>query len=117
MAPFNILPAEILNKIYKLLDSESQDSLRHSCKLFYNKASNKLKKVEKLDLSYKQMDSIPEAIRHLKNVTKLNLEYNNIQNINIGNFCYLLNLREMTIQHNKITTIPKEIGYLVNLSK
>lgn len=48
MAPFNILPAEILNKIYKLLDSESQDSLRHSCKLFYNKASNKLKKVEKL---------------------------------------------------------------------
>jgi Leucine-rich repeat (LRR) protein len=117
MAPFNLLPAEILNRIYKQLDSESQDALRHSCKLFFNKASNKLKKVEKLDLSYRKMDSIPEVIKHLRNVKKLNLEYNNIQNISVGNFCFLINLREMTIQHNKITAIPKEIGYLVNLSK
>ncbi|OUM64565.1 hypothetical protein PIROE2DRAFT_8642 [Piromyces sp. E2] len=71
MAPFTLLPVEILNKIYKELDSESQDSLRHSCKLFYNKSSNKLKKVKKLDLSNKHMDTIPEAIRHLQNVTKL----------------------------------------------
>lgn len=48
MAPFNLLPVEILNKIYRQLDGETQDSLRHSCKLFYHKASNKLKKVEKL---------------------------------------------------------------------
>jgi internalin A len=67
-----------------------------------------------LNLSNYELDSIPDDIFLLENLTVLNLDHNEISKIppEIGK---LKNLRVLTLSHNKLGYIPSQIGLLCDL--
>ena len=98
----------------------------------------KLTSLQKLDLTYGEIEIIPPGISNLKNLTELNLEFNNIKSLpkEIGNLKKLISLNlgknyvlevipveitELTelkfldLGHNNISFIPGEIANLDKL--
>ena len=68
----------------------------------------------KLDLSNKQLDSIPVEIWKLTNLTELNLSNNNLRSlpVEIGK---LINLTWLDLSNNKLDSLPSEIDMLTSL--
>ncbi|OLT62359.1 COR domain-containing protein [Moorena bouillonii] len=75
-----------------------------------------LSQLEVLDLSGKQLKTVPESIGKLTNLTKLNLSGNQLTIVpeSIGK---LTNLTELNLSGNKLTTVPESIGKLTNLTE
>jgi Leucine-rich repeat (LRR) protein len=76
----------------------------------------KLKNLTELDLSYNQISVIPDAIAELKNMTKLYLWNNQISEISEG-IIELENLAELGLGVNQISKIPNTITKLKNLTE
>lgn len=96
------------------------------------------KNISKLDLSNKNLGTIPKEIFDLKNLRKLNLSGNNIktipkeieklqllENLDISNnrisdfyakVCQLSSLKKLNLNNNSIRRIPKQIGNLRRLN-
>ena len=68
-----------------------------------------------LDVSHNQLSgSLPAEVRHLSNLTTLDLSYNNFTGVpaEIGQ---LKELTSLNLSHNPITGLPLEIGNLTHL--
>ncbi len=70
--------------------------------------------VTKLDLSFNQLESIPDSISKLTNLQDLNLESNQFRFLpeSIGS---LTNLKNLNLSFNNLTFLPESIGSLTNL--
>jgi Leucine-rich repeat (LRR) protein len=89
--------------------SEMQPELATFCHLFSN--SNQ----EELNASDQGLQTLPESIGNLVNLTSLELSWNRLQTLpeSIGN---LGNLTELRLDFNRLQTLPESIGNLVNLT-
>jgi leucine-rich repeat protein SHOC2 len=72
-------------------------------------------RVTTLDLSNKDLISLPESIGTLTNLNYLNLERNQLTTLpeTIGN---LTNLTRLDLNNNQLSTLPSSIGSLINLN-
>ena len=73
------------------------------------------KKLKKLDLSQRDITSLPSEIGNLTNLTSLHLSSSEITTLpeSIGN---LTNLTSLHLSDNKLTTLPESISNLTNLT-
>ncbi|WP_413199540.1 COR domain-containing protein [Nostoc piscinale] len=73
-------------------------------------------KVTELDLSNKQLSSLPLEIGQLANLTRLYLGNNQLRSLppEIGQ---LANLTELSLHNNQLESLPPEIGQLANLTR
>ncbi|MFS0516698.1 COR domain-containing protein [Nostoc sp. UIC 10607] len=74
-----------------------------------------LSNLSHLDLSYTQLTTLPAEIAQLSNLSHLDLSYNQLTTLpaEIGQ---LSNLKQLDLSYNQLTTLPAEIGQLSNLS-
>jgi Leucine-rich repeat (LRR) protein len=70
--------------------------------------------VIKLDVSYRELTSLPETIGELVNLKLLNVSGNELTSLpeTIGE---LVNLIELNVRGNELTSLPETIGELTNL--
>ncbi len=75
-----------------------------------------LLKQKKLNLSEKQLTSLPESMSGLIGLTELNLSNNLLTNLpkSIGN---LSNLTELNLSFNHLTSLPESMGNLTSLTE
>lgn len=73
-------------------------------------------KVKSLDLSYNNLQSLPEEIRNIRRLIELNCEINQINQLpeNIGK---LRSLKVLKLSSNRLSTIPDAIGNCCNLKE
>ena len=76
----------------------------------------KLKNLRKLDFNWNKISKIPDAIRDLTSLEVLNLSYNQISEIP-NTITKLTNLKQLYIRRNKISEIPDAITKLTNLTE
>ncbi|MBD2329954.1 COR domain-containing protein [Alkalinema sp. FACHB-956] len=69
-----------------------------------------------LDLSWKQIQELPDSIGQLTNLTQLNLYNNQLTELpdSIGQ---LTNLTQLNLYNNQLTELPDSIGQLTNLTQ
>ncbi|MGF1486954.1 MAG: leucine-rich repeat domain-containing protein [Prochloraceae cyanobacterium] len=69
-----------------------------------------------LNLAYNKLKNLPEYLKTLTNLAWLNLSYNQLVSIpeSLGN---LTNLTHLNLDKNKLTVIPKNLGDLINLTE
>ncbi|RCI07265.1 hypothetical protein CU098_010616 [Rhizopus stolonifer] len=75
--------------------------------------------LNKVQLAFKQIDILtiaPPAIRFLNNLSCLQLQNNNIQELP-SELWRLTSLEELNLGHNQLKSIPKKISLLVNLKE
>ncbi|MFA6096003.1 MAG: hypothetical protein WC788_00060 [Candidatus Paceibacterota bacterium] len=72
--------------------------------------------VTKLVLSNNKLRSLPSEIGGLSNIEELYLDHNELQGSLAGEIRKMSNLRILDVQYNSMTGIPAEIGQLKNLS-
>ncbi|WP_413175371.1 COR domain-containing protein [Anabaena azotica] len=70
--------------------------------------------VTKLDLSFKQISSLPGEIGQLTNLQSLNLSSNQLSNLP-PKIVQLTNLQTLNLSNNQLSSLPSEIGQLTNL--
>jgi leucine-rich repeat protein SHOC2 len=72
--------------------------------------------LQKLDLSRKTLEKLPDSIGNLINLQELYLQYNELESLpdSIGNF---INLQELYLQYNELESLPDSIGNFINLQK
>jgi hypothetical protein len=89
--------------------SEMPPELIDFCHLYLN--SNQ----EELNASDKGLQTLPESIGNLVNLTWLHLDYNQLQTLpeSIEN---LVNLKRLDLGSNRLQALPESIGNLVNLT-
>lgn len=71
--------------------------------------------ITELNLSHNALEgSLPAEVRHLQNLTVLDLSYNKFTGVpaEVGQ---LKNLRTLNLSHNNLTGLPNELGNLSNL--
>jgi internalin A len=73
-------------------------------------------KVTVLNLSFKNLTSLPPEISKLKNLTELDLSRNQLTTLP-PEISELKNLTELDISENQLTSLPPEISELKNLTK
>jgi internalin A len=73
-------------------------------------------KITALDLSFKNLTSLPPEILELKNLTKLNISGNQLTSLP-PEISELKNLVMLDISGNQLTSLPPEISELKNLSQ
>lgn len=103
-----------------LLSLKSLDAKRNQIQTFpeLSQTSN----LEHLDLSDNRLEEIPSQIKHLKNLTRLNLDYNKLKSIAdvfhrdpISKKPFALEHLDLT--HNRtLTSLPESFGELDNLA-
>ena len=74
------------------------------------------KHLHELNLSFKQLTTLPESIVNLTDLQKLNLRNNQLTTLpkSFGN---LTNLQELNLWKNQLTALPESIGTLTNLQE
>lgn len=73
-------------------------------------------KITALNLSFKNLTSLPPEISKLKNLTELDISRNQLTTLP-PEISELKNLTELDISENQLTTLPPEISELKNLTK
>ncbi|GMT48737.1 MAG: hypothetical protein IEMM0008_0276 [bacterium] len=81
-----------------------------------NYTIQELKKLKKLDLSSKQLKSLPPEIENLKALTDLRLSSNQLKSVpkELGN---LKALTSLWLSSNQLKSVPKELGNLKALTE
>ena len=69
-----------------------------------------------LDLSYRQLSKVPEAVTDLKDLAKLKLDRNNLTELPTS-INKLKNLTRLYLNENQLTYLPDSIGDLKELRK
>ena len=69
-----------------------------------------------LDLSNRNLTSLPLEIRELKNITTLNISGNQLTSLP-PEISELINLTKLDISGNQLTSLPPEISELINLTE
>jgi len=76
----------------------------------------KLKNLTKLDVSCNELSSIPPQIAELKNLTELDISFNHLSSLPLEIF-KLKNLTRLYVSGNKLSSLPPEIFNLKNLTQ
>ncbi|MHA1340441.1 MAG: leucine-rich repeat domain-containing protein [Promethearchaeota archaeon] len=109
------------NKVYQDLEEEDafnlyllQARLGFNDELLLNSYSCKNHKLSELDLSNKDIISLPEIIGNFSELKKLNLNHNHLKEIpeSIGK---ISELQELNLSYNQLESLPESIGNLINL--
>ncbi|NEO36773.1 MAG: GTPase [Moorea sp. SIOASIH] len=105
---------EILTEVFNLSQLEVLDLSGKQLKTV-PESIGKLTNLTTLNLSGTQLTTVPESIGKLTNLTKLNLSGNQLTIVpeSIGK---LTNLTELNLSKNQLTTVPESIGKLTNLT-
>ena len=74
----------------------------------------KLTRLKFLNLKDNQLTLLPKEFANLQSLEKISLENNQLVQFPTA-LCELTQLDELRLQNNKLTSIPKEIGYLAKL--
>lgn len=69
----------------------------------------------KLDLSNKQLKTVPGNVFNLANLEELNLSNNQLTGALPGEIRFLKNLKILNVSNNQLTGVPAEIGQLSQL--
>ncbi len=74
-----------------------------------------LTNLTRLDLSYNRLETLPESVVNLTNLTRLNLSSNQLKTLpeSVGN---LTNLTRLNLSSNQLETLPESVGNLTNLT-
>ncbi len=75
------------------------------------------KKIKKLDLGSSYTEKLPEYLKQMHWLVKLDLSLNMITEIKAGTFKNLPKLRELNLSRNEITTLPRELDLGRNKTK
>ena len=111
---------QIIDLITPFLNNDSILKINRACKRWIPKrnivVNRKYGNLEVLDLSCKNLTMISKEIRQLQNLTHLYLYRNKLTSIpsDIGE---MINLKVLDLDNNQLTSIPKEIGQLQNLQQ
>lgn len=73
-----------------------------------------VEKTEKIDLSNKDIDSLPPEIGNFSNLKYLNLSYNNLTNLP-EEICKLKNLETLLLLRNELVELPENFSNLTKL--
>jgi len=77
---------------------------------------SELKCLTHLNMCYNQLTSLPPEISELKNLTHLNIYYNRLTSLP-SELSELKNLTQLNISYNRLTSLPPEISELKNLTQ
>ena len=73
--------------------------------------------LQELDLSYNDLEQLPEEIRLLTNLRRLNLFGNRVSQTALINISRLPQLQELDLSYNGLKQLPEEIRLLTNLRR
>jgi Leucine-rich repeat (LRR) protein len=76
---------------------------------------NKSQTVSRLDLSYQDLEKLPEYVLTKINLEELDISNNNISGALPAKIRHLQNLRVLNASNNKMTGVPAEVGQLKKL--
>jgi len=104
-------PLSLLCLLYPL---HSMGYLRLFSPAALSKAMANPQATESLDLTHQYLETVPEGIDSLKNLTNLTLDQNRIQELPDSLF-KLSKMRHLSVQYNALKTVPPTIGELSSL--